>query len=604
MKSFKLVHFHSNMKHFILFTLIFYTCVGFSQTELLANQYFERGEFEKAKIAYEEVVTQNPSNSNYLQKLVVCYQQLSLFKEADEKLQAYLKKYKQPQMLVEIGYNFQLQKKETEAQNYYEQAFAKIEQNPSNAYSIAPAFERKTMLENALKAYQLGLAKDPNLNFNFQMAQIYGQMGELDEMIERYLDEVTARPQITTTIQNYLMRFMENALDDEFGNLLRKALLIRVQKTQDIYWNQFLSWFFVQQHQYDRAFVQEKAIFKRMPESLSNIINLAELAIEDEEEETAKEILSFILENTQNLDLQMTVHYYLLEMRIKKANQETNEMLEKDFELILKKYGISPYSLELQLLQAKFLAFNLNQSEKAKAILEQASELPLNDFQEASIKMLLGDILLYEEKFNQALLLYAQVDADMKNDEIGNEASFKIAQTTYFKADFEWALTQLKVLKSSDTQLIANDALELFLLINDQTFADSAQVALTKFAKADFYLFQNQTEKALSSFLKINEEHKEEAIGDVTLLRIGKCYEKLGNFEQALVFYQQLITDFPESIYSDEALFFSGNIYFKALNQPLEAQKLYEQIIFKHQDSIYFVEARKKYRQIRGDENL
>ena len=368
------------MNQFISILLLFCLQIGFSQTEQLADQYFERGDFEKATLAYEEVVVKNPTNSSYILKLVVCYQQLSAFEKADEKLQAYFKKYKQPQILVEIGYNFQLQKKETEAQKYYKDAFAKIEENPSNAYAIAPAFEKKSMLENALKAYQLGLSKDPNMNFNYQMAQIYGQMGQLGEMIERFLDEVTERPQATATIQNYLMRFMENNESEQFSDLLRKSLLLRVQKTQDIYWNQFLSWYFVQQRQFDRAFVQEKAIFKRAPESISNIVNLAEMAIEDEAHETAKEMLQFILENTQNLDLQMTVHFYLLEMRLKNAMPEDYVLLEKDFELILKKYGISPYSLNLQLLFARFQTFYLNQSEKGKQILETAIKLPLNDF--------------------------------------------------------------------------------------------------------------------------------------------------------------------------------------------------------------------------------
>ena len=592
------------MKHLILFLLILANFAGFSQTEVLAEQYFERGDFEKATLAFEEVVEKNPTNTGYLLKLVVCYQQMTAFSKANDKLQAHYKKFKQPQLLVEIGYNFQLQKKDAEAQKYYQDAFAKIEENPSNAYSIAPAFEKKSLLENALKAYQLGLSKEPKMNFNYQMAQIYGQMGQLEEMIERFLDEVTERPQATATIQNYLMRFMENATEEQFGDLLRKSLLLRVQKTQDIYWNQFLSWYFVQQRQFDRAFVQEKAIFKRAPESLSNIVNLAELAIEDNSNDTAKEMLEFILENTQNLDLQMRVHYFLLEMRLKKAVPEDYLVLENDFELILKKYGISPFSLELQLLQARFLTFYLNKSEQAKQQLETAMKLPLNEFQTAEIKMLLGDILLREEKFNQALLLYAQVETDLKNDEIGNEASFKMAQTTYFNADFEWALTQLKVLKSSTSQLIANDALEIFLLINDQTHADSAQVALKKFAKADFYRFQNKIDLAIAHFKKIALEHKGEEIEDLALLRLGTCYEIQNNHAEALNNYVRLMTEFPESIYVDEALYFAGNIYLNVLNDTAEAQKCYEKIIFNHQDSIYFVEARKKFRKIRGDDNL
>jgi hypothetical protein len=54
----------------------------------------------------------------------------------------------------------------------------------------------------------------------------------------------------------------------------------------------------------------------------------------------------------------------------------------------------------------------------------------------------------------------------------------------------------------------------------------------------------------------------------------------------------------------DEALFFSAEIYNKKLKEIEKAKLLYEKIIFNHEDSIYFVEARKSFRQLRGDSNL
>src|SRR5690606_39542107 len=79
----------------------------------------------------------------------------------------------------------------------------------------------------------------------------------------------------------------------------------------------------------------------------------------------------------------------------------------------------------------------------------------------------LADVLVYDEQFNQALIYYTQVQKELKNDVWGQFARFKVAQTSFYKGDFDWAQTQLNVLKSSTSQLIANDALELKLLISD-----------------------------------------------------------------------------------------------------------------------------------------
>jgi tetratricopeptide (TPR) repeat protein len=228
----------------------------------------------------------------------------------------------------------------------------------------------------------------------------------------------------------------------------------------------------------------------------------------------------------------------------------------------------------------------------------------LNEYQKAELKIQLADILLLQEQFNQALIYYSQIETDLKNDQIGHEASLKVAKTSYFQGDFLWAQSQFKILKSASTQLIANDAMEYFLLINDNTVADSAQVALKKFARGDYLLYQNKNDLALAQFAKILTEHKGDEIESVTLLRLGKINEKAGHFNEALQFYKQIIDLHSEGIYVDEALFFSAEIYEEQLKQPELAKPLYEKMIFNHQDSIYFIEARRKFREIRGDNNL
>ncbi|MCY1455228.1 hypothetical protein D9M71_723460 [compost metagenome] len=114
----------------------------------------------------------------------------------------------------------------------------------------------------------------------------------------------------------------------------------------------------------------------------------------------------------------------------------------------------------MQLIQAHFLAFNLKKTEEGKAVVKKALELNLNEYQKADAKMELADILLLEEKYNQALIYYSQIQLDLKNDVMAHEASLKAAKTSYYKGDFEWANKQFKELKAANTQLIANDALE------------------------------------------------------------------------------------------------------------------------------------------------
>ena len=587
---------------FLLFSLAFTLFVS-AQSEQLAQNYMDRGEFEKAQIAFEELLKSQPNNFNYFQQIVTCYQQLQQFEKANKALEDRLDKFKQGNILVELGYNFQLQKNNDKAKKYYDQALDKIRKNPNEVYTIANTFERKALVDYALQSYQIAISLEPKFNFNFQMALLYGQKGDTDNMIEMFLTESYKTPQNLMPIQNQFTRFLTEDSKENFNEALKKAILIRIQKTQDLFWNEYLSWFYVQMKEYGKAFIQQKAIYKRNPESFANIVNLGQLAIEENDDESAKEILGFVLENTQDLDLKIKSNAYLMEMKIKKATPQDYPVIQQDLDALLKQFGESPFTLSLLKLKAHFVTFNLKDAEAGKSILKKVLDMSINRTQIAEIKMELADILLFEEKFNQALIYYSQIESDGNNSPIGQEANLKIAKTSYYKGDFKWANHQLEVLKSASTQLIANDALDLFLLISDNTVEDSTQVALKKFSHADFLLFQDKKQDALAAFQAILKENKGDAIEPVTLLRAGKIHESLGDTVSALANYKQILDNFKECIYIDEALFYSAEIYNQ--NKEIEkAQPLYEELITKHEDSIYYVTAQRKYRKLRGDKEI
>jgi tetratricopeptide (TPR) repeat protein len=593
------------MKNTFIYIVLLWSTLVFSQNEQLAQYYYDKGDFEKAKIAYEELLRASPSNSQYFLRTVESYQQLQQFDAAQKMILERFNRYKQGALLVELGYNLQLQKNDSKAKSYFEQAIEKIKTNPNDVYGIANSFEKKVLLEYALRAYQTAMQVQPNYNFNFQAGMLYGQLGQTDLMIELLLTESFQNPQNTHLIQTQLSRFMNGETDNTaFKDAMRKALILRTQKDQDVFWNHYLSWFYVQQREFGKAFIQEKAIYKREPESLLSIVNLSQFALNEDDTETAEEILNFILANTKDLDLLVRCNANLMQIKIDKATEKDYPGIKAELDQLLNTYQISPFTLSLQIMQAHFLAFNLKKTEEAKTVIKNALELKLNEYQKADAKMELADILLLEEKYNQALIYYSQIQLDLKNDVMAHEASLRAAKTSYFKADFEWALKQFKELKSANTQLIANDALEYFLLINDNTAADSTQTALKEFARGDFLIYQNKKQEAITQFQNILKSFKGQEIEAVTMLRLGKLYQSLKEYNFALNLYQQIIEQHSDGIYVDEALYFSAEIYNNELQETEKAKPLYEKVIFNHQDSIYFVEARKKYRELRGDKNL
>ena len=206
------------------------------------------------------------------------------------------------------------------------------------------------------------------------------------------MDEAIIKQQNSNLIQHQLSRYMSDESDTSFSDSLKKALILRTQKDQDIFWNQYLSWFYVQQKEFGKAFIQEKAIYKRNPESLAEIVSLGQMAIEEDQTEAATEILGFVLENTKDLETLIQANTYLVEMKLAKAKPADFIAIDTQLKTLLQQFEINPFTLKLQLIQAHFTAFSLKKPEEAKAIITKALTLPLNDYQIADAKMELADI--------------------------------------------------------------------------------------------------------------------------------------------------------------------------------------------------------------------
>ena len=576
---------------------------GYAQnSEVLADSYYKKGEFKKALVIYENLNREKPYSYKYIYKLVETHQQLEQFDDAERLLTQRLTQRRNPTLLVELGYNYQLKDSINQAELLYEEAIAYVDAQPNYIYSIAKKFEDHSLLDQAIRVYDKGKILTPDKNYNIQLARIYGDQGDIEKMFENYIEYVAFRPNYLNNIKRAVSDFISENKSNENNTYLRRLLLIKIQQEPSAYWYDLLSWLYVQEKAYNKSFIQEKALYKRNPESIDRIIELAITALNDNDDETSKSIFNYILETTQDASTALTSHQYILEIDTKNSDSEKElNRINNAYLNLFESYGKSELTLPLQLSYGEFLAFHKKDTDSATAFLRQSMRLNISEFQEAKVKLLLADILVLQERFNEALIFYSQIQLSLKNSTISQEARFKVAKTSYYKGDFDWAESQLKILKSSTSQLIANDALDLKLLISDNKFEDSLQTALTYYAKADLLAFQNKTDSAITLLDKILDEHKGESITDQALFQQAKLFERKKLYNKAEANYLKIISDWKEDILADDAHYHLAELYNTHLAKPEEAKHLYEKIIFEFEDSIYFIEARKKFRMLRGD---
>ena len=596
------------MQKILLIFLFLFSLSTFAQKIELANSYFKKGEYEKAIMLYRPLHEKNPIRRDYFKKLLTSYQQIEKYDIADDLLQKQIKKFPdQVYLNVEIGYNYQLQNKIDQANSYYIKSLNYVRKNPNFCFAIGQIFKQNHLLDYALESYKIAKSLNPKLNTEIREAQIYVEKGYLEKMFNSYLNLIEKNEKYYPSIQRYIALFITDDNKDQTNILFKKLLLKRAQNNPNNSWNILLSWLYMQQKEYNKAFIQEKSLFKRNPINLIRIQEVGIVSYENKDLETAQAIFKFILENSlkifidQKTVLQSQIYLLQIDNELATSNNEVDSV-NKKFQNLLQQYGLNNTTIDLQIAYANFLSFTYDQPKKAIQILNEALPLANSKLQKGSIQINLADILVYSNQFNQALILYSQVQTDLKNSPLAQTARFKVAQTSYFKGDFKWAQIQLKVLKSSTSQLIANDALNLNLLINNNIVNDSIQDALKTYAKADLLAYQNKNQQAIDTLNIILKNFKGHAIEDDALFKQAELFTKTENYFLAEKNYLKIIQVYKESILIDSTYYYLAELYLNKINKPEKAMEMYQKIIFEYPSSIYLVDARKKYRKLRGDD--
>lgn len=587
---------------FLLFSILFISAIAssFSQSEALAKNYFEQGDYEKALVIYQERYEKLPENLNNLLGLTHTLQELGYYKKAIAVFNenaSLLQKF--PHLQVELGYTHQLAKQEQSAHAHYQKALNSIVEHPYYAFSVGGAFQKYNLLSYAAQAFEKANEIRSSANFNIQLARIYGEQGKVEKMFVNYLELIQKNPPLRFRLFRIFRQYITEDPNNSANKIFRKVLIKKMHQKPNPLYNNLLSWLFIQQKDFEKAFLQEKAVFLRTQKGLHALFDLAEISYKAEKYKTTKRILTYLIEKSRTLDEKLKAHALFMSLRMATAKRKEYPLVQREFEVLFSKFGTTAATIALQQKAAHFYAFYQGRKAEATHLLKTSLTENLNQFQRAKTKLELADILVLDEQFNSALIYYSQVQTNLKNDLLAQKARFKVAKTSYYKGDFDWALTQLDVLKASTSQRIANDALALSLLIKDNILEDSTQTALLLFAQADLCVFQEKGDAALLILNKILKNHPAEKIVDDALLRKARLLVKKEKFEQAAEVYQKITAGHQNSILIDNAYFELAELYQKHLNLPKKAKHYYGEILFNHQDSIFFVEASKNFRNLR-----
>jgi tetratricopeptide (TPR) repeat protein len=578
--------------------------------EQLGVQYYNNRELDKALATFEVLFSKNPSQFNYLYYTNTLFE-LKDFDKAEKVIKKQLKASpNDPHFQVDLGYLYIMQGEITKGRKMYENCLKDLQPDKMQIYNLTYAFSNRRETDYVIRTYLRGraLLNDPSA-FSFELAYTYEMLGSTEQMIDEYLNLILSNPQQISLVENRLQAWLSDDVDNTKNDTYRAVLLKKSQQNPDeLLYNELLLWHSVQQKDFPFALVQAKALDRRYGENGQRVFDLAALCVSNENYVAAIDGYKYIIKKNNGSDLAMRSRIELINTEFRQYKslfvQDRNKLLlmQQDYVSLLNELGKTPFTVPMILNLAHLQAFYLGETDQAIELLLQAISISkISLASQAECKLELADIYLFSDEQWEATLLYSQVEKTFKNEPLGHEAKFRNAKLSFYIGEFGWALAQLDVLKAATSKLIANDALELSLMISDNIEEDSLTVPLSMYAKADLLEFRNRDSDALAVLDSISVLYPMHSIADNVLFKKAEIYSKNGKFDMAATNYSEIIEKYQYDLLADDALFNLAGLYENQLNNKSKAMELYEKILTQFPGSLYVVEARKHFRALRND---
>lgn len=588
--------------------MFFVAMASYAQQSRLANQYFANGEYEKAATLYRQLYEKEPMNEFYFQRVTECLITMNKYSDAKDLVLAEIKKKPEViSLLVTLGSLYDRMNEGEDAKKQYALAIGRLDKQPQSTDELARAFIGYSLFPEAIEAYEKGGKISGNVKpFAFSLGDLYRRTGDTKKMIYYYLLSVE---QFRGNMDYLKQTFEKNLNEDEIKEMQAQIFTLMQSNPEEILYPELLEWSYLQQKDYKKALRQARAIDMKMEGMGERVFQVGNIAYDDADYNTAIEAYSYIIENFSiNSGFYLSAKRALLNSKKQKITssfsytKEDLASLQQEYESFLTEYGRNTQTAALMVEFADFEALYMNNLKKAQEILLEVIDFGgVAPTDIAGAKLKLGDYYLMDGDRWEASLLYSQVDKAFKEGVLGEDARYRNARLSYFTGDFEWAQQQFDILKSATTRLIANDAIDMSVFIMDNLNLDTTDVTLAMFATAELLVFQNKFNDAFTKLDSVATLFPEHSLIDDIYYTKAQIYKKLQQPEKAIEMYNLIIEKYKDEIRADNAIYEMARMYDYQLNDTAKAQELYFKLFTEYTGSTFVVDARKRYRILRGD---
>ncbi|GAB3285143.1 tetratricopeptide repeat protein [Larkinella harenae] len=580
--------------------------VGYAQEgPELADEYFKKGEFEKAYTIYQRLMKAGASKqvmSQYVESAV----KLNKIGDAEKVFRKLVKgDDKNPYVFLQAGLLEESRNDSAKAEVYFNKAIAVAGSSVNGLPELAQDFAEKRKPEWAIKVFRKGReqSREP-LAYAGELARLYGAVGKKEDMVNELLHWG-----LIPGNRDNVQAMLQDNLKDADQKMLETVLYKKVQESpNEMFYTEMLVWYLTQKKEFYKAFIQERALDKRLKLTGVRVYDLGAVALQNKDYKNAAAMFEYVAKEYPQGQLYAFARRLVIKAReeqVKNTYPVDNLEIRKliaDYQKMFQELGKNTRTLEALRSTANLYAFYLDEKDTALTILQLATEISKTEKNFIDrCKLDMGDIYLLKGEPWEATLLYSQVEKSQKEELLGYEAKLRNARLHYYKGDFELSKEVLDILKQATSREIANDAGALSLLIMDNTGLDSSETGMKEFAAIELMLFQNKVDSAALALSEMYTRYKDHSLADNILWLRANTLIKQNKVDEALQDLEKITTNYSEDVLGDDALFLTAKTYEENKKDKTRAMELYNQLLQKYPGSIFGAEARKRFRSLRGD---
>lgn len=594
----------------------------------LAGRFMESGRSEEALSLYEELYQEDPQTFVY-KEYVKCLQALGQYDRAEKVIRKQMRVARSATVVkVDLAANHLKAGQDKKAEAVFDEMIRKTDFSFGGVSpkELAQAVVEETgRYDVAASIYQTARQMECGSPQNASCCALYAESladlyrldGQIEPMLDEYLLLLRFVPSETSKVHARLQAFLagkEKAASKKNLETLERLLYRRLQQqsgqplVQDM-----LIWVLLQGKEFEEALVQARSYSRRFDDGGVKWLETIRVVAGNEVSDQAvaqyeaflaafhDKSLSVAPHNVRNARVELLNLYFSRLERQGRKDPDKARGLKQSYQKSLNELGRDPETFGMYRNLAKIYAYYLQDRDSARLCIENALQAGrFSAVQKAQLKIDLADILLYYDKVWDAMLLYGQVEKDFKQDPVGFYAKLQNARLSYYIGEFEWARSQLDVLRAATAKLIANDAMELSLLIRENMNPDSTYEGLALVARADFLVLRHLYDPALELLDSVLRMPLEGALFDEVYYRKAHVYLAMDSVERCLE-QLQAVYDYPQDdLLADDALFEAAEIL-QEQGKNEQAMELYQRLFLDFKSSSLAPLARQRYRSLRGD---